>query len=155
MTDQKTFHVGKNWSGHDLNTFMGRLKYYGEVVSPTNSFKSAATIKQYNADANKLITERSDSSGNAKMTQQEFDEFRAKKIVLASSMSPDTGEVIPWVSRTCSFVPTNIPIIAGMLISPPSAFYTIMWQWINQTYNAALNFGNRNASSQQTTAEMA
>lgn len=88
------------------------------------------------------------------MTQEEFDDFRNKRLVLASSMSPDTGEVIPWPTRTCSFVPTNIPIIVGMLTSPPSTFNTILWQWINQTYNAGLNYGNRNASSTQTNAEM-
>lgn len=123
-------------------------------MSPTNSFKSAETIKQYNEDVKKVLKEKADANGMAKMTQKEFDDFRTKRLVLASSMSPDTGEVIPWPTRTCSFVPTNIPIILGMLISPPSTFSTILWQWINQTYNAGLNFGNRNASSQQTNGEM-
>ena len=31
----------------------------------------------------------------------------------------------------------------------------MFWQWLNQTYNAGLNYGNRNASSTQTSAEMA
>ena len=31
----------------------------------------------------------------------------------------------------------------------------MFWQWVNQTYNAGLNFGNRNASSPQTTADLA
>lgn len=74
--------------------------------------------------------------------------------MLASSTSPDTGAVIPWAMRTCSFVPTNIPIIGGMILSPPTQAYTIFWQWLNQTYNAGLNYGNRNASSTQTTSEL-
>lgn len=89
------------------------------------------------------------------MTQAEYGDYRRKRIILASSTSPDTGEVIPWPARTSSFVPTNIPIIAGMLLSPATTSYTILWQWINQTYNAGMNFGNRNASSSQTNAEMA
>ena len=56
--------------------------------------------------------------------------------------------------RTNAFVPTNIPIIVGMLVSPPTQVYTIFWQWLNQTYNAGLNYGNRNASSTQTTQEL-
>ena len=92
--------------------------------------------------------------GEAQLTQAEYEDFRYKKLILASSTSPDTGEVIPWAMRTCSFVPTNIPIIVGMLVSPPSQFNTIFWQWLNQTYNAGLNYGNRNASSTQTNSEL-
>ena len=51
------------------------------------------------------------------------------------------------MSRTSAFVPVNIPIIGGMLLSAPTMFNTILWQWVNQTYNAGLNYGNRNASS--------
>ena len=81
------------------------------------------------------------------MTQEEYMTYRYKRGVLASSTSPDSGEVIPWAMRTCSFVPTNVPIILGMLTSPPTQFFTMFWQWANQTYNAGLNYGNRNASS--------
>ena len=88
------------------------------------------------------------------MTQAEFNEYRRKRIVLAASVSPDSGEVIPWAARTSAFVPVNIPIIVGMLASPPTQVYTMLWQWINQTYNAGLNYGNRNASSKQTTGEL-
>jgi hypothetical protein len=88
------------------------------------------------------------------MTQAEFAEFRNKRLILASSTSPDSGEVIPWAGRTCSFVPINIPIIVGMLVSPPTIAYSMFWQITNQTYNAVLNFGNRNASSSQTTNEL-
>ena len=109
---------------------------------------------QYDADVKKVITERADANGMAQMTPKEFEDFREKRLVLASSMSPDSGKVIPWAMRTCSFVPTNIPIIGGMIISPPSMFNTIFWQWINQTYNAGLNFGNKNASSTQTNSEL-
>lgn len=54
----------------------------------------------------------------------------------------------------CAFVPTNLPIIFGMLMTPPTPLNTAFWQWINQTYNAGMNFGNRNASSQQTTGDI-
>ena len=94
------------------------------------------------------------SKGESLLTEQEYKEFRHKKLVLNGSTSPDTGEIIPWAMRTSAFVPTNIPIITGMLISPPGQFWTIFWQWLNQTYNAGLNYGNRNASSTQTNYEL-
>ena len=49
--------------------------------------------------------------------------------------------------RVSSFLPTNIPIAFGFIIAAPTPFNTIFWQWINQTYNALFNYGNRNASS--------
>ena len=42
-----------------------------------------------------------------------------------------------------------------MLLAPPTPMSTIFWQWINQTYNACLNYGNRNASSEQTNEQLA
>lgn len=39
-------------------------------------------------------------------------------------------------------------------MSAPTTRNSIFWQWINQTYNASLNFGNRNASSTQSNAEL-
>ena len=74
-------------------------------------------------------------------------------MILASSVNPDSGTPIPWPMRTSSFVPTNIPIIAGMLLTAPTPFNTFLWQWVNQTYNAGLNYGNRNASSTTTLKE--
>lgn len=56
--------------------------------------------------------------------------------------------------RLSSFVPINIPIAFGMIITAPTPFNTILWQWVNQSYNAALNYGNRNASSTYTTQDI-
>ena len=55
-----------------------------------------------------------------------------------------------WPARISSFIPTNYMIIAPMLLSPPTIFNTVFWQWVNQTYIASLNYGNRNASAPQT-----
>ena len=133
---------------------MGRFNFYFEIVSPEKSFNTKSTISRYNTEVNSVLKEKANAEGFAQMTQTEFDEFRYKRLIVASSTSPDSGEVIPWAMRTCSFVPTNIPIILGMLVSPPTMMYTIFWQVTNQTYNAGLNFGNRNASSKQTTNEL-
>ena len=49
----------------------------------------------------------------------------------------------------------NLPISFGFIFAAPTPFNTIFWQWINQTYNAALNYENRNASSTYTTQDIA
>jgi hypothetical protein len=50
---------------------------------------------------------------------------------------------IPLAFRMCSFVATNVPIIAGMLLAPPTIPNTVFWQWLNQSYNAGYNYSNR------------
>lgn len=69
-------------------------------------------------------------------------------------MHPDTGSTIPFFARVSAFVPMNLPIFVGMILSPPSLKATVFWQWINQTYNAGFNYGNRNASSPVTLSEV-
>ena len=34
-----------------------------------------------------------------------------------------------------------------MILSPPTTFNIIFWQWFNQSYSAVVNYANRNASS--------
>ena len=53
-----------------------------------------------------------------------------------------------------SFLPCNIPISFGFIIAAPTPVNTIFWQWINQTYNALMNYGNRNATSLYTTEDI-
>jgi len=73
---------------------------------------------------------------------------------MVSGIHPDLNAPIPIYMRTSAFVFSNIPIIGGMILSAPTPFNTFFFQWLNQTYNAGLNYGNRNASSTQTSAQM-
>ncbi len=71
-----------------------------------------------------------------------------------SAVHPDTGEVIPLVFRMSTFMPSNLPITAGMLLSGPGAAQ-VFWQWANQSYNAGFNYANRNASVPMDTKALA
>ena len=44
---RKTYQLRKNWAGHNMETFFGRLKYWGEVSDIRKSFHSTATLKAY------------------------------------------------------------------------------------------------------------
>lgn len=80
----------------------------------------------------------------------EIKEIVEANYIVQSAIHPDTGIINPVPMRLCSFLPTNVPIVCGMLLAAPTIKNTIFWQFVNQTYNAALNYGNRNASSNQT-----
>lgn len=71
-----------------------------------------------------------------------------------NSSTNDVGAIVPRVFRMCGFVPVNIPVLCGMLIAPPTMFNTIFFQWLNQSYNAGLNFGNKNSTCKYTNADI-
>lgn len=76
------------------------------------------------------------------------------KAIVDASIHPDTGKCVPWLMRMSAFVPTNVPIIFGMLMTKSTPATTAFWQWLNQTYNAGMNYGNRNASSTYTSQDL-
>lgn len=78
---------------------------------------------------------------------EDIQQMRKAQTVLRTAIHPDTGEFIPWPMRMSSFIPVNLPISYGMIIVAPTPVNTIFWQFLNQTYNAMINYGNRNASS--------
>lgn len=69
-----------------------------------------------------------------------------------SIIHPDTGKKIPAAFRISGFVPANILICMGMLLPGAGLANQIFWQWVNQSYNVALNYSNRNASSEMSTS---
>ena len=48
----------------------------------------------------------------------------------------------------------QIPITLSLILPAPTPFNTIIANWFNQTYNAVINYGNRNASSTYTTSDI-
>lgn len=72
------------------------------------------------------------------------DMWEAKKKV-SSAIHPDTGDRIPLPFRMSMFMPVNLPVSGGMLLSGPG-LSQVFWQWLNQSYNAGFNYANRNAS---------
>jgi sideroflexin-5 len=100
--------------------------------------------KEYNKSGNRKIL----------LTKDEINYLRRAQVVVSTAIHPDTNEFIPWTMRCSSFLPMNIPISFGFIIAAPTPFNTIFWQWINQTYNASFNYGNRNATSLYTTSDI-
>jgi hypothetical protein len=45
-----------------------------------------------------------------------------------------------------AFVPANVPICAGMILTAPTVFNTVLWQAVNQSLNAGFNYSNRSGS---------
>src|SRR3989338_8575500 len=79
--------------------------------------------------------------------------WKAKQIVDAC-VHPDTGEVVFAPFRVSAFVPMNLVIVFGMLNPNAGIGSIVFWQWVNQSYNVAMNFANRNASNAMSTQQI-
>ena len=66
----------------------------------------------------------------------------------------DKGDLVSKPFRMCGFLPTNVPIISAMFLSAPTMFNTAFWQAVNQSYNAGLNYGNKNSSCNYTNNDL-
>eukprot|EP00826_Nyctotherus_ovalis_P042661 TRINITY_DN441_c0_g1_i1.p1 TRINITY_DN441_c0_g1~~TRINITY_DN441_c0_g1_i1.p1 ORF type:complete len:287 (+),score=90.58 TRINITY_DN441_c0_g1_i1:418-1278(+) len=92
--------------------------------------------------------------GGAEMTTGELKDLLKAERIYNTIFHPDTKQKISYPFRMCAFMPTNLPIMFGMLCTPQTIVNVVFWQWINQTYNACLNYNNRNATSSFTNKEL-
>ena len=70
------------------------------------------------------------------------DMWRARKVVEATC-HPESGEMIAAPLRFSAFAPSNLIICAGMLRPNPTLMQSAWWQFVNQSYNAGVNYANR------------
>ena len=143
----------------DSSTYVGRFKAQLKSCNPLYAFFSNKQILEMKSMIQLQKDKEADhfkNTGQKKilMSEEEIKKLRIAQTVVSSAIHPDTGEFIPWVCRLSSFLPCNIPISFGFIIAAPTPFNTIFWQWINQTYNASMNYGNRNATSLYTTQDI-
>ena len=90
------------------------------------------------------------------LSPKEIDEIRIANRIVAGAVHPDTGEIVPLPMRLSGFVWFNVPLLGVMLfMKTQTPAINAFFQWLNQTYNAGMNYGNRNASTPYTTSDLA
>ncbi|BGP17378.1 hypothetical protein JCM10213_006868 [Rhodosporidiobolus nylandii] len=145
--------VDINQSRYDTKTYFGRLRHFASITSPLTLLASSSDLKA----AQKLLEEYQAGVGKGREAwgkEEEKGVWKAKQLV-DSSLHPDTHEPVPLPFRLSAFVPTNLVIVAGMLMPNPSLKSVIFWQWANQSLNVAVNYSNANKSISMSTSEIA
>lgn len=132
---------------------MGRLKYFFAITNPLNAFTKDTEIQWAKKKMEDYWIEEK-AKGGAQMTPGELKELIKAERIYNTIFHPDTKKKVPYVFRMCAFMPTNLPIMFGMLCVPQTIVNVVFWQWINQTYNACLNYNNRNATTVFTNKEL-
>ena len=121
---------------YDQSTWIGRTKHFFTTTNPIYLFTSESQLKE------SLLKLQRFKDGRPLPGVTDEDLWKARTMRDAI-VHPDTQLPIPAAFRVCAFVPANIPICAGMLMTAPTTFNVLFWQWVNQSYNAGFNYSNR------------
>lgn len=145
MGDAKNLDVDKPlW---DMNTFLGRFKYYFWMTDPRTVFTSEKELLK----AKQLVLGVRANTVTGPVSQQEL--LHARKLY-ESAFHPDSGELQNVFGRMSFQVPGGMIITGAMLQFYRTIPAVVFWQWVNQSFNALVNYTNRNANSPTSVKQM-
>uniref|UniRef100_A0A8C7Z5E9 Sidoreflexin n=1 Tax=Oryzias sinensis TaxID=183150 RepID=A0A8C7Z5E9_9TELE len=131
---------------YEQNTFLGRLRHFIDIIDPSTLFVSERRLKE----CIKLLDDY--KHGTLPPGVSDLQLWEAQKIKQAI-IHPDTGEKIFMPFRMSGYVPFGTPIVIGLLLPNQTVVSTIIWQWLNQSHNACVNYANRNATKPASTSK--
>lgn len=132
----------------DLKTFSGRFMHFLWVTDP----RTCLTPKDELPKAKDLVMKmRTDKHRPSNVSIEEV--YRAKQLY-ESAFHPDSGELQNIFGRMSFQMPGGMAITGAMLQFYRSNSAIIFWQWVNQSFNALVNYTNRNANSSLTTTQL-
>ncbi|EFA12262.2 sideroflexin-2 [Tribolium castaneum] len=131
----------------DQSTFVGRFKHFLWVTDPRTCIVSEEEL-----DKAKILVEQYRKHKEPPGTTVE-QVIYAKKLY-ESAFHPDSGEKQNVFGRMSFQVPGGMAITGAMLQWYRTPFAVVFWQWVNQSFNALVNYTNRNAKSPTTTTQL-
>ncbi|XP_014477890.1 PREDICTED: sideroflexin-2 [Dinoponera quadriceps] len=131
----------------DLNSFVGRWKYFAWMTD----FRTCVVPESQLLDAKNLCEQYRLGKEPADTTREQI--IYAKKLY-ESAFHPDTGDLQNVFGRMSFQVPGGMAITGAMLQFYRTTQAVVFWQWVNQSFNALVNYTNRNANSPVTTSQL-
>ncbi|XP_049441959.1 sideroflexin-5b [Epinephelus fuscoguttatus] len=131
---------------YEQGSFLGRLRHFVDIIDPSTLFVSEKKLKE----CIKLLDDY--KHGELPPGVSDLQLWEAQKIKQAI-IHPDTGEKIFMPFRMSGYVPFGTPIVIGLLLPNQTVVSTIIWQWLNQSHNACVNYANRNATKPTPTSK--
>ncbi|KAK6616834.1 hypothetical protein RUM43_014975 [Polyplax serrata] len=128
---------------YDQSTYWGRAKYFFSTTNPLNLFNSTASLEE-----SKKIVEAARNNEWGKLEHLSDSAIWSAKEIYDSAYHPDTGELMNLVGRMSAQVPMNMAITGCMMNFYKSNTAVIFWQWVNQSFNALVNYTNRSGDAE-------
>ncbi|XP_071447872.1 sideroflexin-2 [Hetaerina americana] len=145
MESQPRFDVDKPLWNQD--TFYGRAKHFFWVTDPRTVICSNGELDE----AKHLIEQYRLGKEPPGTTKDQI--IYAKKLY-ESAFHPDSGERQNVFGRMSFQVPGGMAITGCMLQFYRTVPAVVFWQWVNQSFNALVNYTNRNAKSPTTPTQL-
>eukprot|EP00285_Hemiselmis_virescens_P008847 CAMPEP_0173391456 /NCGR_PEP_ID=MMETSP1356-20130122/18394_1 /TAXON_ID=77927 ORGANISM="Hemiselmis virescens, Strain PCC157" /NCGR_SAMPLE_ID=MMETSP1356 /ASSEMBLY_ACC=CAM_ASM_000847 /LENGTH=323 /DNA_ID=CAMNT_0014349089 /DNA_START=32 /DNA_END=1003 /DNA_ORIENTATION=- len=127
-------------SRYDQSTYLGRVKHMFEVTDPLTIL---ASDKDLDSARDLVVAYRAGKEPKGTTDEQVW----AAKKLYDSAFHPQTGEKNFILGRMSCQVPGNMIITGCMMTFYKSTPQLIFWNFANQSFNAIVNYTNRNASS--------
>ncbi|XP_036613974.1 sideroflexin-3-like [Trichosurus vulpecula] len=123
----------------DQNTFVGRARHFFTVTNPLNLLLSDKELY----DAQTIVKNYKAGIVTPGLTE---DELWKAKYKYDSAFHPDTDQKIYLIGRMSAQAPMNMILCGCMLTFHKSIVSVMFWQWVNQSFNAIVNYSNRNGN---------
>ncbi|OZC09256.1 tricarboxylate carrier [Onchocerca flexuosa] len=124
----------------DQSRFLGRLCYFITITDPLKAFASQDTLQ-----GSKRLLELYRAGNEPHGTTVE--DLQRAQAFYGSAFHPDTGQLQTLPGRMCANAWGGTLLCGAMMLWYKSTRAVVFWQWANQSFNALVNYTNRNARS--------